>query len=379
MRKAITVGIDASRNRSGGARAHIVGILNEVVKNAPLEINRIHVWAYPELLSKLPNDDLIIKHSPPSLTKSIIHQIIWQHFCFAKEANNNSVDIMLNTDAGSVSRFKPAVTMSRDMLSYENGEMNRYGLSMQRLRLISLKYIQNYSLRKSKAAIFLTQYAANVIQSYSGSIEKFRVINHGVSENFRIQTNNGNWSQEDKRSIKCVYVSNLDLYKHQWNVAVAIADLRNEGYNIVIDFIGGGTGKAKRKFDKVIKKIKDRAEFIYQHEFVSHDELPGYLIDKDIFVFASSCENMPNTLIEGMCTGLPIACSNRGPMPEVLRDGGVYFDPEDVVSIREAIKTLIDNADKRCEFSMRSKQLSTQYSWQKCSKETFDFLSEIAI
>ena len=75
--------------------------------------------------------------------------------------------------------------------------------------------------------------------------------------------------------------------------------------------------------------------------FVPHDDLPSLLAGADLFVFASSCENMPNTLVEAMAIGLPIACSDRGPMPEVLRDGGVYFDPENPESIAAAIETLI--------------------------------------
>ena len=47
---------------------------------------------------------------------------------------------------------------------------------------------------------------------------------------------------------------------------------------------------------------------------------------------------MLNTLIESTCVGLPIACSNRGPMPEVLEDGGVYFDPENTQSIKRSIE-----------------------------------------
>jgi len=379
MKEKINIGIDASRSRSGGACAHLIGILNEVIFDKPDIINEIHVWSYSDLLSKIPDVDFIKKHSPDLINKSLIHQLKWQYLNLSKEAKKYGVDIMLNTDAGSINRFKPAVTMSRDMLSYEKGEMNRFGFSYERLRLILLKFIQNYSLRKSTSAIFLTQYAADVIQSSSGSIKKYRVINHGVSDNFRIQTNNGIWCQDDKKIIKCVYISNLNLYKHQWNVALAIEGLRNEGYNIIIDFIGGGTGKPKRRFDGVLNQIKDSSEFIFQHEFVSHNDLPDYLKDKDIFVFASSCENMPNTLIEGMCTGLPIACSDRGPMPEVLKNGGVYFDPEDVISIENAIKVLIDNKDKRAELAKRSKQLSNHYSWKRCSNETFDFLSDITI
>ncbi len=372
--KKINIGIDASRNRSGGARGHLIGIINEVILDKPIEINELHIWSYPELLDKLPDLNWIIKHAPQQLDKSLPIQLFWQYTKLQKEAKVNKIDIMLNTDAGTVCRFNPSVTMSRDMLSYEKGEMQRYNFGFQRIRLELLKFMQNLSLRKSTAAIFLTHYAAKVIQQSSGSIKNFKVINHGVGDNFRIQTNNGIWSQKDKMVIKCVYVSNLDLYKHQWNVALAIEGLRNEGYNIVIDFIGGGSGKPKRKFNGVLNQIEDSREFVFQHEFISHNELPDYLKDKDIFIFASSCENMPNTLIEGMCTGLPIACSNRGPMPEVLKDGGEYFDPEDEISIKNAIRILIENKEKRIGLAKKSKQLSSLYSWKRCSNETFDFL-----
>jgi len=64
-------------------------------------------------------------------------------------------------------------------------------------------------------------------------------------------------------------------------------------------------------------------EFITQTGVVPPNDLATLLAEFDLFIFASSCENMPNTLLEGMASDLPIACSNRGPMPEVLRDGGV--------------------------------------------------------
>jgi glycosyltransferase involved in cell wall biosynthesis len=97
-----------------------------------------------------------------------------------------------------------------------------------------------------------------------------------------------------------------------------------------------------------------------------------------VFVFASSCENMPNTLMEAMAVGLPIACSNRGPMPEVLEDGGIYFDPENPHSIAEAIERIVTNADLRIQIAVRANQLSRQYSWARCTKETFAFLADTA-
>ncbi|WP_411812267.1 glycosyltransferase [Chryseobacterium scophthalmum] len=370
------IGIDASRNRSGGAKAHIIGIINDFDESF-LEngIEEIHIWSFPELLAQLPNKTWLIKHTPDELNKSIIHQLWWQYKKLPIEAKNQNIDILLNTDAGTVCRFKPSVTMSRDMLSYEKGEMKRFGFSKQRIRLELLKLVQNNSLKKSTAAIFLTQYASKVIQQSSGKISNVKIIPHGVSNNFRVLTNNGFWNEE-KKEIKCIYVSNVELYKHQWNVALAIQNIKNKGYNISIDFIGGGAGKAQLKFDKTIKTINNN-EYLVQHDFVVHSKLPQLIQEKDIFIFASSCENMPNTLIEGMSSGLPIACSNRGPMPEVLQDGGVYFNPENVEEIENAIMNIITNSIDRMRISKRALKLSDFYSWKRCSKETFEYLIEI--
>lgn len=373
----IIIGIEASRNRSGGARAHIIGIINSFNESL-LEgrIKEIHVWSYSDLLNQLPDKHWLIKHDVKVSTKPILHQLWWQYKKLPIELSNNKVDILLNTDASSVCKYKPSITMSRDMLSYEDGEMRRFGISMQRLRLIALKYVQNYSLKKSTAAIFLTKYAADTIQKSTGKIGSVRIIPHGVSDNFRIPTNNGIW-EENNKHIKCIYVSNVEFYKHHWNVAVAISNLRTKGYDISIDFVGGGAGKAQKKYEKIVSQINNNNLFIKQHEFIPHNKIPFLYSDKDIIIFASSCENMPNTLIEGMCTGLPIACSNKGPMPEVLRDAGVYFDPENINSIETSIQKIIEDSHLRSTISRESKELSKQYSWTRCSYETFTFLSEV--
>ena len=71
----LIIGIDASRNRSGGAQAHIIGILNSFLSYDISEIE-IHIWSYKTLLNKLPSSKFIHKHSNSKLDKSIFHQIL---------------------------------------------------------------------------------------------------------------------------------------------------------------------------------------------------------------------------------------------------------------------------------------------------------------
>jgi glycosyltransferase involved in cell wall biosynthesis len=348
--------------------------MNEIQSDLPKEISQIHIWSYKELLDVLPNENWLIKHAPQELNKSLPYQLLWQNKSLPVEAKLNGIDILLNTDAGTVCTFQPSVTMSRDMLSYEAGEMRRFGISFQRLRLVFLRYVQNYSLKNSTAAIFLTKYASDVIQTYSGKIDNYKIIPHGISDNFRLEEIHKDFNLGDE--IKCIYVSNVSYYKHQNHVAEAIAELRNK-YNIKIKFVGGGEGKPQENFIKLREKLDPENLFLEQLDFVKHYDLPSLIKNSDLFIFASSCENMPNTLIEGMCSGLPIACSNRGPMPEVLKDGGVYFDPENKESIIDAIESLIVNRDVRLDSKKKALNLSQKYSWKRCANETFNYLVEV--
>lgn len=371
----ISIGIDASRNRSGGAKAHLIGILSE---GDPIRfgISKVHVWAYGSLLASLPEHKWLVKHNPPELEQSLLTQLWWQRFRFADEANEAGCQIVLNTDAGTVSKFRPAVTMSRDMLSYEPGAMERFGFSRARLRLILLRFIQNRSLRNADGSIFLTRYAAKVIQQSCGLLPSISCIPHGVGAEFKQAVRANDWPQEGERPVRCVYVSNASMYKHQWMVVRAVASLRKQGHNVTLSLVGGGTGPAKQLLLDEIAVSDPDGIFVQQVDFVPQKELPLILADADLFVFASSCENMPNTLLEAMAVGLPIACSNRGPMPEVLADAGVYFDPEDADSIASAIAQLMQIPALRSEVSRRAKSLSEQYSWGRCADETWAFLSK---
>ena len=65
-------------------------------------------------------------------------------------------------------------------------------------------------------------------------------------------------------------------------------------------------------------------------------------------------------------------------MSEILGDAGVYFEPTNEVEISEAIKKLVDSLSLRRTLAENAQQRASQYSWNRCADETFEFLSEIA-
>ena len=371
----IIVGVDASRNRSGGTLAHLKGVLG-AGDPSRFGIERVHIWSHQSLLARLPDAEWLVKHSPPALGHNLLAEAWWQYRLMPDAVRRAGCKVLLCPDAGTIGRFRPSVVMSRDMLSFEPGEMQRYGLSWARLRLLLLKAIQARSLRAATGALFLTNYAARVIQTFTGPLDNVRVIPHGISGDFRV-ARSAERLAGTPAPVRCLYVSNADLYKHQWHVVTAVAKLRRSGHPVTLRLVGGGVGPARILLERAIER-EDARGFVEVVEAVPHEKIPAELAEADLFVFASSCENMPNTLVEAMAAELPIACSRRGPMPEILLEAGTYFDPEDASSIAAAIERLLVDAPLRARMARHAAELSRQYSWQRCAAETWSYLADVA-
>lgn len=373
----VRVGIDASRNRSGGAQAHLIGILShlEPQKNG---ISEVHVWSFHDLLEKLPDRSWLIRHNPEALEGSLFDQLVWQATALKGELVESGCDTLFSTDASTLCQFHPMVVLSQDMLSYEPGIMEKFGYGLNRLRLEIIFRLQNRAFRRAIGVIFLTEYAGRIIQKSCGALSRFTHIPHGVDEIFRPSGRIlGRWPKDARRAIECIYVSNTDIYKNQSVVVESVAQLRERGYDLKLTLVGGGNHRGLKLLESTLGRLTGNTSFLKQLDFISHDALPELIAQSDIYIFASSCENMPVTLIEGMAMGMPIACSDRGPMPEVLLDGGVYFDPEKVESVVNALEMLISSPSLRDAVSMRAKALAEQYTWQRCADETFTFIANM--
>lgn len=371
------LGIDCSRIRSGGGVAHIRGLLSNV---DPVEfgVTEVHLWAHHDLVNTLPVFPWLKKHSPKAVNSGLIVQVMWQAFKLKLELKKARCDVLLSTFAGNFCDFSPAIVISHDMLSYEPAQLRRYGWTKNGLRLLLLLFIQNRAFRRSTGVIFLTQYAAHTIQRSTGRLPNYRIIPHGVDESFRLSDRRnpiGEYSLESR--IRCIYISTIAVYKNQDTVVKAIRALRSRGYDITIDLIGPDDGTGNRSLFDLIRSVDPKNIFISFLGPCPHHELPEIISNADFFIFASSCENMPVTLIEGMASGIPIVCSDAGPMPEVLKGGGVYFDTRSPHSLAHALERLIVDKALRVACTNDAKTEAANYSWERTAKETFNYIRDV--
>jgi len=380
--RGLHLGIDAVNIRQGGGLTHLSQLL-QAADPQVAGFDRVTVWSGQATANKLPTRSWVVKCSAPWMDASLARRMLGQQFQLSQELAANGCDVLFSPGGTFPQGCRlPMVTMSQNMLPFEPLEAVRFGrASLMRLKMLMLRYSQGRSFRRADGLIFLTRYAEKEVSAAMGGLScQTALVPHGIEARF-LQAPRPQRRLEDcsrEQPFRVLYVSILMPYKHQIVVAEAAADLRAQGLPIEMRFVGATWGRYGVEFKRLIEALDPRGEFLKWSGHEPFENLHRFYRESDAFVFASSCENLPNILIEAMASGLPIACANRGPMPEVLGDAGVYFDPESPTTIASAVQALAVDDALRANLAQKAWHKAQAYSWSRCANETLEFIAQVA-
>ena len=378
--KQITVGIDATNIRVGGGVTHLIEFLRAA---HPEEhgIARIVIWGGTATMQLIEERPWLFKNTPSALDQGLLQRTLWQHFHLSKFMKEEECDLLFVPGGNYVGNYHPIVTMSRNLLPFEWRELRRFGWSWMTVKLSILRFAQTRSYKRADGLIFLNQFASKTVMKVVKKVGgKTTIIPHGINIRFSMAPREQLLinKYDTSNPFRILYVSTVDMFKHQWVVAAAVANLRNKGIPVRLDLVGGAYPPALKKMNKVLDLVDSGSEYIQYRGAIPYNKLHELYGSANLGLFASSCENMPNILVELMASGLPIVCSRNGPMPEVLGDAGEYFDPEDAKDIERAIAKMIHSPELRKHKSQLSYDRSKLYSWKECASKTIEFLSKVA-
>ena len=126
------------------------------------------------------------------------------------------------------------------------------------------------------------------------------IIPHGIDERFacppRRQLPISAFS--NAHPLRILYVSIIDVYKHQWHVAEAVAQLRARGLPVTLELVGPAYPPAMQRLRQTMSRVDPAGEFVSYAGTLPHDALPQRYAGADIFLFASSCETFGQILLE---------------------------------------------------------------------------------
>jgi glycosyltransferase involved in cell wall biosynthesis len=281
----------------------------------------------------------------------------------------------------TLTHYAPRVSPIPTVISVMDVSFLRFPETFKQNDLYQLKKWTEYSVKKAKKIITISQSSKNdIIKYYKVPAEKIKVVHLGLKEVLSIK--NEVLSMEDlagKFNIKNNYILFVGTLQPRKNIARLIEAYSllpgkiKEEYQLVI------IGKKGWLYEDILKapekyKVSERVLFL---DYVSDEDLPQFYKNAKVFVLPSLYEGFGLPVLEAMRYDCPVVTSNVSSLPEAGGDAALYFDPTDVGDIKNKIETVLTDDKLREKMIEKGKIHYKKFTWEKAAREVLDTIEEV--
>lgn len=361
--------VNALSSRLGGGPTYLTNLLRHL---DPAEDLTVHVFAPPG--TDLPVSPRIRHVRPRWPTQNPLLRTLWEVFVLPRYLRRCKADVLF-CPGGVVNVRVPrgckVVTMFRNMMPFDRRAVASMAFGLQRIRVALLRPILLRSLGKADLVIFVSEYGKSVISRLI-DVKSSCVIHHGTSDEFRTAGKPVPWPYMVEHDTKfLLYVSRFLPYKNHLAVVAAYARLPlslRKSHKLIL--VGRREGKEVELVRDYIA-AQGMSDDVIMTGDLPHAALPSLYHHAELIIFASSCENCPNILIESLGSGRPVLSSNVMPMPEIGGDTLRYFSPFDTTEIAAAIEEIMGNPDLARELAAAACERSRAFDVKTNAQETW--------
>ncbi|MFO7895647.1 MAG: glycosyltransferase family 1 protein [Candidatus Cloacimonadales bacterium] len=240
------------------------------------------------------------------------------------------------------------------------------------LRMFYIKRVIPYFLRKVDKIVAVSKATkADLIRFYHCPEAKITVAYNGYdSKKFNsepAEKSRQDILESDKKYI--LYVARVEHPgKNHLNLIKAYERLPKTikaEYNLVC------AGGFKERSEEVLaykERSADRDKINFTGFFPAEDLIDLYK-NATLFVMPSFYEGFGIPLVEAMACGIPVISSDRGPLPEVVGEQALLFNPDKPAEIAEKIEEVLSDAEKCKELIDKGRARLKYFQWKlHCEK-----------
>jgi glycosyltransferase involved in cell wall biosynthesis len=147
----------------------------------------------------------------------------------------------------------------------------------------------------------------------------------------------------------------------------AVASLKAQG----IELVAAGGGRPHLRAEAEASGLRALGA-------VPDELLPGLYAGASAFVLPSLYEGFGLTCLEAMASGVPVAASNRGALPEVCDGAALLFDPADPAAVGEAVTRAAFDEDERRRLVTAGLERAKPLTWHAAATATDALLAAVA-
>lgn len=360
------VGVSALYRARGGSLTRLVELLEDLDTLGALERDAFILYLSPFTEARLRE-----RVSPAILDRTRIvvlargpGYVIRRHWTeqagLARRAGRDGVDVLFGTANIVPYRSRiPRVVLFQNASPYCDGQTFGALPLKAWLRVRAIRWFVEASARRAERVICISEYFRDTLVERTG-------MDAGRADVVYVPRKTEPVEDAAVRRVVdglgiagpyLVMVSHLYPYKHTIELihGFAAACRANDIADYRLVLAGAGHDPA---YFAAVKDAIDRLPDLDGRVLLT-GEVPARDIRPLVrgaagFVFSSTCENLPQSLLEALDMGLPIASSDAGVMPEVCGDAAIYFDPRDPDDVARALGLLMTDPDLRATLSARA-------------------------
>ena len=111
--------------------------------------------------------------------------------------------------------------------------------------------------------------------------------------------------------------------------------------------------------------------------WVPEEDKPALYSGARALVFPSLYEGFGLPPLEALACGTPVIASNRGSLPEIVGDGGLLLEPDEVEGLAGAMEKLLNDDTLWGDLRQKGLAHAARFSWKKTARETLAMYREI--
>lgn|SRR5574337_1071100 len=143
--------------------------------------------------------------------------------------------------------------------------------------------------------------------------------------------------------------------------------------NFALVCFGGGDFTALERSSISSNALNDRVFYYSGNDQV----LSNLYCYASVFVSPSLYEGFGIPPLEAMHYGCPVLASNASSLPEVVGDGGNYFNPADRDDLIAELEKILYDEESRRKLIISGHQREKKFSWDICARETIELYGQL--
>lgn len=224
-----------------------------------------------------------------------------------------------------------------------------------------------WSHRKSKKIIVPTNYVKKSVLKHHPFTKNKLVVTYEASE--RVLPGMATPPNPAPKLPFLLYVGTAFPHKNLERLVAAFAMLQQQHRPLSLVLVGKKE-QYYEQLEKYIQGFETAKDRIHLTGFISDQELKWLYTHAACYVFPSLNEGFGLPGLEAMSHGCPVVSSNASCLPEVYRDGAIYFDPQNPSDIVKQVSRVLGDSELQKELVAKGKNVAHSYSWETMSEQT---------